>query len=358
MRPRHRRRDAAFDDAAELDRMRQDLARVSEELTSARAALDSLPVGVVLVDPSGRVLARNTLRETSGHAQVLLDEAVQRHLGRALTGDESSSRVELFGPPRRVIHVRATSLPDGGAIAVVEDISERVRLDDIRTDFVANISHELRTPVGAMAVLAEALADEEDPDVMRRLAVRLVDEAHRAGSVIEDLLELSRIELGGIVGREQVDVAHVLQEAVTRSAGAAEQRGVRITLVESDGLAVDADRRQLVSAVTNLVDNAIKYSEPSSEVTVSAQLDDARVMIQVSDNGIGIPAKDLDRIFERFYRVDRARGRASGGTGLGLAIVRHVATNHDGEVAVESTEGVGSTFRLWVPLVAGDSEAS
>jgi two-component system sensor histidine kinase SenX3 len=180
----------------------------------------------------------------------------------------------------------------------------------------------------------------------------MVDEAHRAGSVIEDLLELSRIELGGISGRERVDVTRVLREAVTRSAGAAEQRGVTLTLRESHGIEIDGDRRQLVSAVANLVDNAVKYSEPAGDVIVSARLDEDRVLIEVADNGIGIPAKDLDRIFERFYRVDRARTRASGGTGLGLAIVRHVASNHDGEVAVVSSEGVGSTFTLRVPVTS------
>ncbi len=354
---RDRRRNAALEEAAELARERDRLARLSVELSSARVALDSLPVGVVLVDSAGQVLARNNLRVVTGHALVLLDEALQQHLVRALAGDESSSQVELFGPPRRVIHVRATPLPEGGALAIVEDISERVRLDEIRTDFVANISHELRTPVGALAVLAEALVDQDDPQVIHRLAGRMVDEAHRAGSVIEDLLELSRIELGGIVGRERVDVAQVLREAVARSAGAAEHRGVMLRLFEPVGVEVEGDRRQLVSAVANLVDNAVKYSEAAGEVTVSARLDNARAMIEVVDTGIGIPAKDIDRIFERFYRVDRARTRASGGTGLGLAIVRHVVTNHAGEVGVVSTEGVGSTFTLWVPATVRDASA-
>jgi two-component system sensor histidine kinase SenX3 len=241
-------------------------------------------------------------------------------------------------------------LADGGVLVTVEDISERARLDAVRTDFVANISHELKTPVGAIALLAETIVDEDDLEVVRRLANKRVDEAHRAATSIDDLLELSRIELDGRAVRDRVSVAGVLRDAVVRSLAAAEQRDIRLDLEEpTDPSAVLGDRRQLVSALSNLIDNAVKYSESGTEVRISTRNANGYVGLVVTDFGVGIPTRDLDRVFERFYRVDRARSRDTGGTGLGLAIVRHVANNHEGEVTVQSVEGEGSTFILSIP---------
>jgi two-component system sensor histidine kinase SenX3 len=349
-----RRRNGVHGDIDDLADLQAELERVRLELHRARTSLDNLPVGVVLVDAEGAVVLRNARSHlASGHAQVLVQEAVDRHVQAALRGRESHSSVELFGPPKSVIQVTATPLDEGGAIVALEDISERARLDAVRTDFVANISHELKTPVGALAVLAEAIADEDDIEVVQRLSGKMVDEAHRAATVIEDLLELSRIELGGKAVRDPVDVAMIMRDAVVRTLAAAEQRDIRIDLDEPpEKLVVLGDRRQLVSALGNLIDNAVKYSEPGSDVWVSADVDDAFVGLKVADTGIGIPARDLDRIFERFYRVDRARSRETGGTGLGLAIVRHVATNHQGEVLVHSSEGEGSTFTLRIPVAS------
>jgi two-component system sensor histidine kinase SenX3 len=224
----------------------------------------------------------------------------------------------------------------------------------MRTDFVANISHELKTPVGALALLAEALIGEDESEVVTRLAEKMVSEAHRMGRTIEDLLELSRIELGESPHREVVSVGLVAAEAVERVRHLADQREIAIDIVEpSRRLNAIGDRRQLVSAVANLVENGVKYSDPGCPVEVSAHTDGTWVDIVVRDHGIGIPARDLDRIFERFYRVDRARSRETGGTGLGLAIVRHVATNHGGSVSVNSQEGAGSTFTLRIPVGPG-----
>jgi two-component system sensor histidine kinase SenX3 len=234
-------------------------------------------------------------------------------------------------------------------MATIDDLSERARLDQVRTDFVSNISHELKTPVGALALLAETLADSDDSEVNRRLANRMVDEAHRAAGTIDDLLELSRIELGGRGEQVEVHVASVLQEAVARHRLTAEGAGVALRCADTNGLVVRGDRLQLVSAVSNLVDNAVKYSNPGGSVQLAAEEHDDVVEITVVDQGVGIPARDIDRVFERFYRVDRARSRETGGTGLGLAIVRHVATNHGGDVTVRSREGEGSTFILRIP---------
>jgi two-component system sensor histidine kinase SenX3 len=347
----HRRREPIHGESTDLADAREEVARLRVELARAQSALDGLPIGVQLVDARGAVLSRNhSTRVGRGHSDVLVQEAVDRHVQQALAGKPSVASIELFGPPKRVIQVKATPRADGGALVVIEDISERARLDAVRTDFVANISHELKTPVGALAVLAEAISDEDDLDVIHRLANKMVDEAHRAATSIDDLLELSRIELDGRAVRDQVAVQDVLRSAVIRSLAAAEQRDIRIDLDEPDlSLTVLGDRRQLVSAVSNLIDNAVKYSDRGAEVFVSVVTDAGHIGMRVQDRGVGIPAKDLDRIFERFYRVDRARSRETGGSGLGLAIVRHVATNHEGDVQVSSIEGEGSTFTLRIP---------
>jgi two-component system sensor histidine kinase SenX3 len=355
-----RRRDehirTGIDQRDEVGEVRAELERTRAELERTVRLLDNLPVGLMFVDARGAVVMRNTVARTIGggpHGEVLVIAAVERAVAATAAtspGAPCTERVELFGPPRRFIDVRAQRSDQTGTIVVIEDVSERARLDAVRTDFVANISHELKTPVGALAVLAEALADETDLDVVQHLAGRMVDEAHRAATSIDDLLELSRIELGGAAVRDPIDVGAVLRDAVVRSLAAAEQRNIRIDLDEpATGMAVLGDRRQLVSALSNLIDNAVKYSDHGSEVWVTARATDHRIELSVTDRGVGIPARDLDRIFERFYRVDRARSRETGGSGLGLAIVRHVATNHEGDVHVQSVEGEGSTFTLRLP---------
>jgi two-component system sensor histidine kinase SenX3 len=344
------------------ERTNDAVARFENTSSLIRTALDSLTVGVVVASAEGEVLFRN--RVASGltgalHADVLVDEAIDVHLRGALSGENRRQVIELFGPPSRVVLVAAYPIDEGGALATIEDITERSRLDAVRTDFVANISHELKTPVGALAVLAEALADETEPEVIRRLSLKMVEESIRAGRTIDDLLELSRIELGGEALKEAVAVGLVIAEAVDRVRTLADRRGVVLRVVEpGDRLKVLGDRRQIVSALGNLVENAIKYSESGKLVEVSASTDGLNVDMRVRDEGMGIPTRDLDRIFERFYRVDRARSRETGGTGLGLAIVRHVATNHGGDVLVSSVEGEGSTFTLRIPAAPGLAVAS
>lgn len=321
------------------------------------AAVDQLELGVVIASTSGNVVYRNrTASGLSGtlHGDVLIDEAVDVHLRGALGGESRHQTLELFGPPRRVYSITASPLERGGGVAMIEDVTERARLDAVRTDFVANISHELKTPVGALAVLAEALSGADQPEVIERLAGKMVHEAHRASRTIDDLLELSRIELGGDAVRDVLAVSLVIAESVDRARPLADARTIDVQVGEpSDRLRLLGDRRQLVSAFGNLVENAVKYSERGSRVEIFAVGNGTWVDLSVRDFGMGIPARDLDRIFERFYRVDRARSRETGGTGLGLAIVRHVANNHGGEVRVESVEGEGSTFTLRIPSAPG-----
>ncbi|MBN2622989.1 MAG: sensor histidine kinase [Acidimicrobiales bacterium] len=355
-----------------LDRSLDDLERVAAATAARRAAdaevesrlswaLGAIANGVIIFDERGEITYRNAPAASflaARHSDALVEEAITTMAADALRGRGSERELELFGPPRRVLSLRAVPLESdsrpSGVLVVVEDTSERRRLENVRRDFVANISHELKTPVGALSLLAETLLDEDDPDVTKRLAERLASEAFRVGATIDDLLELSRIEVAAGLATDAVAVAQFVGDAADRVRPAAEQRGIDIDVEPaSERLTVVGDRRQLVSAVTNLLDNAVKYSEPGSTVTVRARTNGTWVDVSVRDRGIGIPRRDLERIFERFYRVDRARSRETGGTGLGLAIVRHVASNHRGEVRVESREGVGSTFTLRLPAGPG-----
>lgn len=335
------------------------------------AALDALPCGIVVADRHGEVVLRNPVASAfvdARHGDALVESAIGELIEASLGGKGSTRRLDLFGPPRRVLDLRVVPLvrrpgdgPHGprrpvvlGALVVIDDISERQRLDAVRRDFVANISHELKTPVGALGVLAETLAGEDDPDVVSRLAERMQQEAFRVARTIDDLLQLSQIEAGELPSRDPVPVHLVLAEAVDRTRAAAEMQGVTLHVDEpSPRLTVVGDRRQLVSALANLCDNAVKYSDRDGAVRLSARTDGTWVEIDVADEGIGIPGADLERVFERFYRVDRARSRDTGGTGLGLAIVRHVVQNHEGSVTVRSREGEGSTFTLRLPAGPG-----
>ena len=324
-------------------------------------ALDALHQGVVLCDEAGRVTYRNRLAESfagARHADALAEQAINEVLKTALDGEQQTRSVDLYGPPRRNLQITAVPLTDGarsiGAVAVIEDVSDRRRLEAVRRDFVANVSHELKTPVGALGLLAETLADEEDSAVVRRLAERMQAEAIRVGRIIDDLLDLSRLESEESPEREPVPVHLMVAQAVEQVRAAAEGRGVMLDVAEVPRrVTVPGDRRQLVSAIYNLLDNAVKYSEDGSSVYLRCATNGERVELAVEDHGVGIPSRDYERIFERFYRVDRARSRDTGGTGLGLAIVRHVATNHGGEVAVTSREGEGSVFVLRLPAGPG-----
>ena len=327
------------------------------------AALRMLPQGVVLFEPDGSILFRNKVAKSylsARHGDALVEEAIYEVAETVIaTGGSVPDRsVDLFGPPRRTVVIRGFAVDAGddpaGALVIVEDVTERRRLESVRRDFVANISHELKTPVGALGLLAETLAAEDDPEISRRLAERILTEAFRVGRTIDDLLELSRIEVAESEVHEPVSVADLVGEAVDRVRGAADQRRIGIAVdAIPERLGVVGDRRQLVSALYNLLENAVKYSDPESSVEVRTRTDGRVVEVAVRDHGIGIPRRDLERVFERFYRVDRARSRETGGTGLGLAIVRHIVQNHHGEVLLGSEEGQGSTFTLRLPLGSG-----
>ncbi|HET6964804.1 MAG TPA: ATP-binding protein [Acidimicrobiales bacterium] len=323
-----------------------------------QSALDGIGDAIVVCDGDGETVFQNrsAAELLAGRpADALVAQAVSEVITEALHGAQPQRRLDLISPVRRSLSIRA--FPTGspavdGAVAVVEDISERLRLEAVRRDFVANVSHELKTPTGALTLLAETIDGETDPDVVARLVRRMGGEAERLGRIIDDLLDLSRIEANEAPSGALIQVSDFVTEAVgsLQAVAAGMDVSVRMDAVPP-GVAVAGDRRDLVSAVANLVDNAVKYSEPGGTVTVTVTQDGPRVTVAVADQGVGIPSRDLERIFERFYRVDRARSRATGGTGLGLSIVRHVAANHGGSVRVSSVEGVGSTFFLDLPAV-------
>jgi two-component system sensor histidine kinase SenX3 len=261
------------------------------------------------------------------------------------------TRTALQGRAPTAVLGDVRPLGDGFVAIDASDESDAVRLEATRRDFVANVSHELKTPVGALALLAEAVLDAaDDADEVRRFSAKILHESTRLGTLVSELIALSRLQ-----GAERlpdlttVDVDGVVEEALGRCRMAAESAGIEITLDKPSGLLLDGDRTLLVTALSNLIDNAIAYSPPGSPVSISRRSSGDFVEIGVTDRGIGIEPQYRERVFERFFRVDPARSRATGGTGLGLAIVKHVAANHGGEVKLWSRLGTGSTFTLRVP---------
>jgi two-component system sensor histidine kinase SenX3 len=325
--------------------------------------LDACRDGVVVVDADGNEVYRNAAAERyreARHADAVAASNIASLLDEARQGVSWERELGLFGPPRSMLELHAVPLRDEGdrvvgAAVFIYDVSEIHRVESVRRDFVANVSHELKTPIGALEVLAETMVAETDPVVTRPLAESMVREAERLGRIVDDLLDLSLIETQESPVRDPMLIDALVNEAVDRVRPAAIVAGIDVRVHDdAPNAMVACDRRQVVSAITNLVDNAVKYSEPGSAVEVTAAAEAESVVVTVKDAGIGIPSRDLQRIFERFYRVDQARSRATGGTGLGLAIVRHVAQAHGGEVTVESVEGEGSAFRFVLPLAGID----
>jgi len=371
----HRAREAIhMDDEADLvDAITETNRESSDRVARAEAvqhwllaALDEATDAIVVVDRIGREIVRNApARRFDGarHGEVLAQDAVSELLHAALEGETSQRELQLYGPPRQVLQLRSFPLRrDGevvGAVAFTRDVSESRRVESVRRDFVANVSHELKTPIGALGLLAETMAAADDPKVVQQLADRVVREADRLSRIVDDLLDLSQIEAQEAPTRAPIPVRLLVSETIDLVQAAADLADVPILVTpKPPDIELACDRRQMRSALMNLLDNAIKYSGPRQPVEIGAEIVGDRVALVVRDHGIGIPTRDLERIFERFYRVDRARSRETGGTGLGLAIVRHVAQAHGGDITVESREGEGSTFTLQVPISNGGHRAT
>ncbi len=307
-----------------------------------RSSPSALPYGLI----RGHRLRVETL--------VLLARQVRRD------GEVREIEVEVprghRGTELLVLDVRLAPLGEH-VLLLAEDQTAVRRLDAVRRDFVANVSHELKTPVGALALLAEAVSGSaDDPAAVRRFATRMQHESNRLTMMVQDLISLSRLQSNDPLREARVvNIDDVVAEAVDTIHLEAEAREIRLEVRGQHGLTVLGDEEQLATALRNLMANAINYSPDHTRITIGVSLDaDGVVELSVADQGIGIPERDLERIFERFYRVDPARSRATGGTGLGLSIVKHVAVNHGGEVRVWSSEGAGSTFTLRLPVHRGD----
>ena len=358
--------------AAITTRLRDQLDELTEERDRAGQIVDALDDGVLLLDGAGRLLVANpAARSWFGLPDDLRPGLpAQRVLGvsqiaelaekAAETRAPATCTVSVVFPEYRTLALRAFPLadrgPTGRIVVTMTDITQRRRLEVLRRDFVANASHELKTPVAALRALAETLltALPDDPEAGRGFAVRIGREAERLDALVRDLLDLSRVERGTL-DVEPVDLVGLAKEVVGSYADRAEERRIKLRTELRPNVAMRGDRAQLGLLLSNLIDNALRYT--SSKGTVRVRLDgsESRAVLQVADTGEGIPANELPRIFERFYRVDKARARQTGGTGLGLAIVRHVAESHGGMVTVDSELRRGTTFTVTLPIAGPPS---
>jgi len=313
--------------------------------------------GLVVVDRSGAAVLANgracelgVVVDDKPDARAIAACAEVRERGTAVAVDLSP--LDQRGRRPAAVLARVRPLGDGYTMVEATDTSDAVRLEATRRDFVANVSHELKTPVGAVGLLAEAVLDAaDDPAEVRRFGTKIVSEANRLGNLVTELIALSRLTgAEGLPELSRVAIDEVVDEALGRTRLSAEAARIEIVVDKPIGLEVDGDQTLLITALCNLIENAIAYSPAETPVSVSRRQSGDAVEIAVTDRGIGIAPEHQKRVFERFFRVDPARSRATGGTGLGLAIVKHVLANHGGEVRLWSSPGTGSTFTMRLPL--------
>ncbi len=331
------------------------------EISPAMATLlSNIDAEAIIVGQSDAIIY---MSENVNNFNVLRDNRIQneslQHLVRAVrrSGTIQEATMELpRGPLGTGMHdllVRVVPLESAGLICVlIFDDSEMRRLDSIRRDFVANISHELKTPIGALSILSEAvLGASDDPKAIVRFATRMQSESKRLSDLVQEIINLSRLQDDDpLKNAKVIDLNEVLLSAIDQSELSAKARDIELIYSEQATARIKGDPSQITMAISNLIENAINYSPEGTRVAVALRVNDGLAEVSVTDQGIGIPDKDLERIFERFYRVDPARSRATGGTGLGLSIVKHVATNHGGDVLVWSVENAGSTFTIRFPI--------
>ncbi|MCP2030158.1 two-component system sensor histidine kinase SenX3 [Okibacterium sp. HSC-33S16] len=323
--------------------------------------LDALESAGVVVDPSGNVikaspgaLAMGLVRDGMLVSEELRNLANEvRDHGESLTREVDLSRGR-FGDASLHLDVRCARLGTRFVLLLAEDHTESRRLDNVRRDFIANISHELKTPIGAVGLLAEALEPAaDDPEQVRKFAARLTTEAARLARITREIIDLSRLQAADALhAPELLDVDRIIVQAVDQNRVAAEATGVTLRAGGEKGTQVYGDEALLVVAVHNLISNAITYSPPGGRVGIGVSTSGGLISIAVTDQGVGIPDEDQERVFERFFRIDQARSRHTGGTGLGLSIVKHTIQNHGGEVKVWSRVGRGSTFTIRLPEAA------
>ena len=330
--------------------------QVAEVLAVLRSAY-------VVLDASGDVLRASPLAYSYGIVRAsggdyprlaspeLLELAADVGRGGGWRDERLSLRRTGHEEDDAVIDVRIGALGESGVLLLADDLTRAVRVEETRRDFVANVSHELKTPVGAITLLAETMEDAaEDPDAVRRFAERMQAESRRLGHLVQEIIELSRVQgTSALPDADPVEIDDVVADAVALNRNLALGSGIEVVTGGTSGLRVFGSAPMLTTALSNLISNAISYSDADTRVGIAVRRDQGMVELSVKDQGIGISKENLERVFERFFRVDRARSRATGGSGLGLAIVKHIATDHGGEVTAWSMAGQGSTFTLRLP---------
>ena len=321
--------------------------------------LSTMREGLLLIGADARVAFANDaigrhLPSTPATLDTVQPFALRSAIEDSRERGEVASVLIETGVPTRWLRATITPAADGATLVVVRDVTQQRQLDLVRRDFVANASHELKTPAASIQAAAETLRQVvlDDPEAVPRFAVQLERQAIRLSRIVADLLDLSRLESGSTLD-DLVSLGAATREELQRLEETAREAKVTLEIETSGEDQIRGSQRDLALLVRNLVDNAIRHSHEGSVIRVEIACDDDVVTLRVSDTGIGIPSKDLPRIFERFYRVDRARSRETGGTGLGLAIVKHVVENHGGRIDVESELGRGTTFLAMFPTPSG-----
>jgi two-component system sensor histidine kinase SenX3 len=324
------------------------------------SALDQLDGATLVVAPGEVTIYTNSEAEKLGilrdgriqSEELLASIRVVRRTNTKQTGTIEIARGPI-GEGKREINVSIIPLSEGELVLVLlRDESEAQRVHEVRRDFVANISHELKTPIGALSLLSEAvLGAKDDSESVSKFAGRMQIEAKRLTDLVQEIIQLSRVQDSDPLQEALlIPVSEIIKEALDQCRTTAESRKISLTFQNSQDGVVLGDRDQLTMAIHNLIENAVNYSPAETKVSVSTSIEDGIITVSVADQGIGIPESDIDRIFERFYRVDPARSRETGGTGLGLSIVKHIITKHGGEISVWSSENVGSTFSIRLPI--------
>jgi two-component system sensor histidine kinase SenX3 len=331
--------------------------QVIEALESAGVVLD--PSNTVVKASPGAMAFGLVWNQALVHPELVTIVDRVRRYGEPITQELELARGP-FGDANIYLFVRVARLGARYILLLAEDRTESYRLDEVRRDFVANISHELKTPIGAVSLLAEALqVASDEPDQVRRFAKRLGKEADRLARITQEIIELSRLQAAdALTSPKVVEIDHVVALAIDQNRVAAESGRVTIVSGGDAGAEVYGDEPLLAVALHNLIANAIQYSPKGSRVGVGVSNGDGIVEIAVTDQGIGIPDDELDRVFERFFRIDPARSRHTGGSGLGLSIVKHVVQNHGGDIRVWSQPGNGSTFTIRLPEASHAAAAS
>ena len=334
---------------------REQQVQAQEERRVRDLTLSTMQDGILLLAPDGAVAFANEavgrhLGTTPGSLETLLPFALRTAIQESGDRGEPATVLIETGVPSRWLRGTITPAADDATLVIVRDVTHQQRTEAVRRDFVANASHELKTPAATIQAAAETLrhAAADDPAAVPRFAAQLEREAVRLSRIVADLLDLSRLESGSALD-ELVSLGAIAREEGQRLMEAAVEAGVALEVRVRSERIVRGSQRDLALLIRNLIDNAIRYSHEGGHVSVDIDPGDDAVTLHVSDTGVGIPSKDIPRIFERFYRVDRARSRDTGGTGLGLAIVKHVVENHAGTMEVDSELGRGTTFRITLP---------